>query len=787
MTTDKRPDGRSDGRPDKRPDGRPDKRTDGRSDKRSDGRSDRRNEPDKGTSEGPGARPQPIDVARVRHLLKTTRYNSAAAKERAARSAGVSLFGPRDTSGSAPPRAVPRIDRPAPAPRADATLPPRGTADARAPSPAPKPDLLARGPAGGSQTLSDRARTRPRPAPAPARQRKPEAPRVHRAPDPSPWFAAQPEMQRLAQLSPRPAGGADVGEPDAGDESHADAGRAPRSFYAFDQQGWFAHQPEVQRFANGESMPAGPERHSAGDGFHAGHVPPEPENWNPEYFDVAADEAPPQEPDRRSWSNDPRFEGSRHGGAEGSAFAIPPPTHAAAGAVSFGDFGDASPWFANQPEFQRMRVDERARGRRPLAGWIPAAVVVAIAGGVIWGAGLVSLGDLAEIAGPIRFERLRAVVGPDRETAPGSGIAVTPEPVVLPQPPRPAASAEPEAAKAREERAPTAVGPVVPQSGGVTRIAKTQAQQESAIPAFTGTVDLGARPAGGGAGAAPADPAQQSVLTPTGGERRTLPGEDDGASSGDDNPFRGFSEDGAGGGESAAPGAGSGEHGAELGTGARPVAAGEIEAVVGEARHLFVGGDHVGAGRLLHDLLESHPDHVPALKLYGDTLVASRDLSRAADVYARILKVNPNDDQTMVDRGNALLGTGRPAEAAGAAEQALTIAADSIPATLLLSKASAASGDMRAAMGACERIGILTSSRSEVEWCRAAAQNQAGNTFVGVRMYISALNTGEQGFVRAKQVFMRNRGLYGGPIDGASSQGLIDAITRCAAASDCIL
>jgi hypothetical protein len=92
-----------------------------------------------------------------------------------------------------------------------------------------------------------------------------------------------------------------------------------------------------------------------------------------------------------------------------------------------------------------------------------------------------------------------------------------------------------------------------------------------------------------------------------------------------------------------------------------------------------------------------------------------------------------------------------------------------------------------AAMGACERIGILTSSRSEVEWCRAAAQNQAGNTFVGVRMYISALNTGEQGFVRAKQVLMRNRGLYGGPIDGASSQGLIDAITECAAASDCIL
>ncbi len=181
------------------------------------------------------------------------------------------------------------------------------------------------------------------------------------------------------------------------------------------------------------------------------------------------------------------------------------------------------------------------------------------------------------------------------------------------------------------------------------------------------------------------------------------------------------------------------------------------------------------------------PADVPALMFYGDILAHDRKLAKAIEAYDKVLLAEPGNSQAMVNRGSALLGTGRRSSAVNAANAPLVISEKSVRATALLSKAQAEVGEMREAMTACERIGVLTNSNAQIDWYRAAAQNQAGNTFVALRMFISALNTGEQGFVREKQIGMRSRGLYSSAVNGTSSQDLIDAVTKCAVAEDCIL
>ncbi|NND50210.1 MAG: tetratricopeptide repeat protein, partial [Rhizobiales bacterium] len=448
-------------------------------------------------------------------------------------------------------------------------------------------------------------------------------------------------------------------------------------------------------------------------------------------------------------------------------------------------------------------------------------IALAGLGYYIWSSELITVADIETAASRIDLDRMIAAIGIDASVAPESSEEDAPAqrqpsdeqpPIETVASNQSAANQSNAALKAKAARAPTAIGPVLPQSGQNTVIAKNSRKAEPATSAFTGASDVqpGALPEPFGGTTDNLD--QQSVLAPSGsfsgaqevtgaGDTSAQDANAEGAGAGQTeigaNPFETFN----GGGTSivapsgTAPATESGpapvapveSPAPSTSRGLTPAGSVDGDSRIAQARQQFVNGDVAAAIILMRDVLDENPGDVQALMFYGDVLMHDRKLAKAIEAYDKVLLVEPRNLQALVNRGSALLGTGRPGAAVEAAQAALQVSDKSVPATSLLSKAQSAVGEMREAMTACERIGVLTNSKAQIDWCRAAAQNQAGNTFVAVRMFISALNTGEQSFVREKQIAMRGRGLYSGAVDGASNQDLIDAVTKCAVAEDCIL
>jgi len=771
-----------------------------------------------GDGDGKPARPRPIDVARVRHLLKTTRYIEA--PKNGDKPGGPSIFSrraappggaaepsrTRDGAGGSEGAGATRAPRQAPV---DAGRRAGGKSGGKSGGKAREPGgaAAAKPPAGGG------AQGRAGAVRAPVARATPVLPPRRNAQNSS-WFSSQPEMQRLAAATRKTPVQSGADEPGAG-EAPAPARRA-QSFRDVDRESWFAHQPEVQRLVNPGRMAPQWDRFG---------LPPLPPEAEPAIGPAAeaAGHPPGATPDGGAAGPEPGLAEPPHTGDVPPPPPVRPAGQPAVGAAmpsgelqptirTYGDFSDASPWFVNQPEFRRMRNGghdtDRRRGGSRLGRFFMVAILAGF-GAIAWQSGMVTAADFDAVAGAIQRVRLAAVAAVEKLTTPASVAELESGPesdggaaAEAPPAPQPVAARSAQPAKRALGRAPTAVGAVVAQLGRATVLAKMRPVDEPTAPAFTGALDFAGGQDFGRSAAADEGGAQQSVLAPSRATANVRAVNDNDAGTGagseaDPNPFATFSADGGprvaarsvsgsdGAAGQAAAQAGSTE--AEGDTARGEVKPGEVEWAIAKARTLFVEGDAAGAERLVRDVLASDPENIQALMFYGDVLVRDRQVDRAIEIYENVLAIDPTNSLAMVNRGNALLAMGSPSAAVSAAQAALALSETSVPATFLLGKAEAAAGNMRGAMTACERVGVLTQSKSEVEWCRAAAQSEAGNTFVGVRMFISALNSGEQGFVRSRQVFMRDRGLYDGAIDGVSSQALIDAVTECAVADDCIL
>ena len=517
----------------------------------------------------------------------------------------------------------------------------------------------------------------------------PVAQRVPRSREPSPWFAAQPEMQRLTGRSvvpqQRPAEAEDLEPPQAVRPSGegtarrraSDAGQQAR-----DAEREAPVQPSVAskviRGRDGRVRPksvAELEREYF-SGRHARPAQP-PQRLLPPPRSMAAPVPAPQPADEPepgafratapSWSG---FDPGRDFAREYADFETaedPGPSYAS------GNFTEASPWFTRQPEFQRLK---RGAGssqygeERRFARWPVIALGVAGLAAAAW----------YFMPGDVSIREQLAWLAPGQnvsrsEPAPGaSGAAVdveqtvrprtevTPAPAVqdraatraLPDPQLPPGLEErpagaQETAKRLTGRAPTAVGPVVPQSGNSTRLEKNDRASEASAAGFTNAIDL--RPP---AIAAPsAGAARQSVLSPSGLPPVLVPGAETGSEPGglvpdtlvpdtlapdtllpntlapSGNPFETFSSGGAGPRSERVPSRPAGTEPVRTASLTLPdsvladaAVSGGIEGGIEEARQALLAGDAGGAGRVLDDVLASDPDNIDALMLHGEVLNA---------------------------------------------------------------------------------------------------------------------------------------------------------------------
>lgn len=74
-----------------------------------------------------------------------------------------------------------------------------------------------------------------------------------------------------------------------------------------------------------------------------------------------------------------------------------------------------------------------------------------------------------------------------------------------------------------------------------------------------------------------------------------------------------------------------------------PQAIERAEALLRQARVLRMRGDREGAGKLLEQAVAEAPGSIPVLEAQGDDLLARRQLSKARDVFAAALKLDPKN------------------------------------------------------------------------------------------------------------------------------------------------
>ncbi len=165
---------------------------------------------------------------------------------------------------------------------------------------------------------------------------------------------------------------------------------------------------------------------------------------------------------------------------------------------TYGDFDEVSPWFANQPEFQRMREGEQAeasrKGRRRFGRWL-ALIAVAGLGYWVWSSELVTYADIEGGASRIDLEQIKAAISLDALKVPGSDARVEPDPASpgeaepAREPSATASSANGQgaaASKSKISRVSTALGPVLSQTGDTTVLARTNRDAKPVTSAFTG-------------------------------------------------------------------------------------------------------------------------------------------------------------------------------------------------------------------------------------------------------------------------------------------------------------
>ena len=209
-----------------------------------------------------------------------------------------------------------------------------------------------------------------------------------------------------------------------------------------------------------------------------------------------------------------------------------------------------------------------------------------------------------------------------------------------------------------------------------------------------------------------------------------------------------------------------------------------IDETIARARARLEAGDLDAAGTAARDVLGFDPGNLAALRLYGQVLLRQRRFAPAVEILSTTIEADRDDADARLGLATALLALGRPEDAIAAAEP---VGAGSIDALDLLSRANAARGSLAEAAGGCDLIGSEYGLATRMDWCHAAVHNQSGNNFEAVQKFIAVLHGGDAPFIRTKQALLRDAGYFDGPIDGISDQRLIDAVTACAVARDCIL
>jgi Tfp pilus assembly protein PilF len=126
-------------------------------------------------------------------------------------------------------------------------------------------------------------------------------------------------------------------------------------------------------------------------------------------------------------------------------------------------------------------------------------------------------------------------------------------------------------------------------------------------------------------------------------------------------------------------------------------------ALYAEAERSHAAGRPADAETSARRILDSDPDHVPSLRLLGVIRDEAGDHAAAADLFARVAELAPDDADAYYNLGTSLLALSRPEEAASRFRRALALAPRNAKALNNLGSALRALRRLGEAEDACRR------------------------------------------------------------------------------------